>query len=130
MTESGLKRWWQAQHPKWLRACCHRSCLSLNPIGRVNGKYYPYAMHHACYPDNYLWFNVLPLTKEEHEGFIHNFLSNGQKPSQQKHYPNLPQRLVHLHCRIILLSLICFHLFYSLLAPIRYVYQKALKATK
>ncbi|MBW4692229.1 MAG: hypothetical protein KME27_10730 [Lyngbya sp. HA4199-MV5] len=55
-------------------------------------------MHHLDYRNlghETYWWDVLVLSPAAHDWLIHGLLSGWKRPRQQKHYPNLPQRLAH-----------------------------------
>jgi hypothetical protein len=75
-------------------------------IGKVKGKHHAYNMHHTHYRNlgrEQLWIDVVPLSKFAHDWIIHGILSGFKRPSQQRNYPNMPQRVAHAWCRLPLL---------------------------
>ncbi len=86
---------WRSQHPQWLKAVGYR-CTLLPWISIGKGK--PYAIHHLHYRNlghERLGRDVLPLSKFAHENILHGILSGWKSAGKQRHYPNLPQQIIH-----------------------------------
>lgn len=71
-----------------------------------------YNIHHTHYhtfggAERY-WFDCIPLHPWVHDHIVHGVLSGWKRPRQQRHYPNLPQRVFHSLCRLNLLMRIVF----------------------
>lgn len=100
---------WRDRHPAWLKRTNNR--CQLFPwvrVGRVKGKYFPYAIHHMhtkAYrrQGRERWNrDVIVLCPSAHNLVFHYLLSGGKKRvSHQKAFPNIFQRAVNWHCRLV-----------------------------
>ncbi len=97
---------WQNNHRVWLKKANHRCCiLPWLKLGQVKGKYHPYSIHHTNYENlgsEKFGHDVLPVSRFTHRFIIHGVLSGFKRPSEQKIYPNLPQRIAHNWGRLVL----------------------------
>lgn len=111
---------WQDRHKYWLRRTGHRCQLfPWVKVGWVDGKYYPYAIHHL-HMNAYkrrrkeVWNrDVIVVSKFAHNRIFHWLLSAGKtrvgdgrktnhnpKSKYQKAFPNIFQRLANWYCRL------------------------------
>jgi hypothetical protein len=95
---------WRKRHPEFLLRSGYR-CALLPWIrcGRVRGKYYRYNCHHTNYrhlQSERYGRDVLIVSPFAHRVIIHGVLSGFKRAAEQRHYPNTPQRIVHLFCRL------------------------------
>lgn len=97
---------WRGRHSKWLKSFGYCAALPWLVLGKnPDGTYRAYNMHHTHYKTlgrERLWLDVVPLSIFAHDKIVHGILSGYKKPSEQKHYPNLPQQLFHAWCRLIM----------------------------
>ncbi len=92
-------RKWYAKHKQWLRATGY--ACALFPWVKI-GRGRPYRIHHLHYANlgnERLGRDVIPLCPFAHDQVIHGILSGCKSAGQQRHYPNLSQRLIHTWCR-------------------------------
>lgn len=93
---------WRAKHKPWLKAC-GRCPITFRRLGGGRGKYNIHHTHYQSLGKERLWWDVIPLSKWVHDFIVHGILSGFKRPSQQRNYPNLAQRLFHNYCRLTML---------------------------
>jgi len=97
---------WRGRHPKWLKSFGYCAALPWLILDRnPDGAYCSYNMHHTHYKTlgrDRLWLDVIPLSIFAHDKIVHGLLSGYKKPSEQKRYPNIFQRIFHAWCRLIM----------------------------
>lgn len=89
---------WRDKHKGFLKRSHYRCAFF--PWVKV-GKGKRYNCHHMNYQnlgDEQLWVDVICLCPFVHNFIIHGLLSGFRRPSQQKDYPNVSQRLAHFWC--------------------------------
>lgn len=93
---------WQEKQKQFLKETGYRCSFLGSIIGKkFKGKYRGYNLHHMNYKnlgDERLWIDVILVSSWVHTFIIHGVLSGFKRPSQQKSYPNLPQRCFHFWC--------------------------------
>jgi hypothetical protein len=91
---------WRSKHKDFLKDSHYRCAFF--PWVKV-GKKHRYNVHHMNYENlgsERLWVDVICLCPFAHSFIIHGLLSGFRRPSQQRTYPNMVQRLAHCWCCI------------------------------
>jgi len=95
---------WRNRHPAFLAQSDHRCALfPWIRCGKVRGQYHRYNCHHTNYrhlQSERYGRDVLIVSPFAHRVIIHGVLSGFRRPSEQVSYPNTPQRIIHLFCRL------------------------------
>jgi hypothetical protein len=89
---------WRSKHKDFLKSSHYRCAFF--PWVKV-GKKHRYNVHHMNYRNlrnERLWVDVICLSPFAHSFIVHGILSGFRRPSQQKNYPNIVQRLAHMWC--------------------------------
>ena len=105
-TEYICSKDWLEKHPKWLRSFGRCSAFLFIPLGKSDDGYRSYNIHHIHYKTlgrERLWWDVVPLSLFAHHHIFHGVLSFYKRPSDQRTYPNLLQRVFHAWCRLMIL---------------------------
>jgi hypothetical protein len=97
---------WKEKHSDWLKQANHRCMLfPWLRVGYVDGKYYPYAIHHKdkeAYQNigsEQLAKHVLVLSRFAHKWVFHWLLSGGKRRvREQKVFPNFWQSVANEIC--------------------------------
>ena len=108
---------WLGKHSNWLKSFNSCAAFPFLHLGKSSRGYHRYNMHHTHYKTlghERLWWDVVPLSIFAHQHIVHGVLSLYKRPSQQKVYPNLCQRLFHAWCR----SMILLVWFWWLILPV------------
>jgi len=99
---------WKAKHPTWLKQANNRCMLfPWIRVGYVDGRYYPYAIHHKdkkAYQNigsEELGRHVLVLSRFAHKWVFHWLLSGGKRRvREQKVFPNFWQSMANEVCAV------------------------------
>jgi hypothetical protein len=87
---------WRSKHKGWLKRAKYR-CAFL-PFLSLKKRYNCHHMNYENLGNEQLWVDVICVHPWVHKWILHGILSGFKRPSRQKNYPNIAQRLAHAWC--------------------------------
>lgn len=95
---------WFSKHKNWLgRSWGFCSLLPFIPIGKWGKSNFSYQMHHMNYSTEIYGVSIIALSPFSHKFIIHGLLGGFQGAGKQGNFPNAPQTILHMWCRLHIL---------------------------